>query len=68
MLVCRFFAALTATEKSGPGDSHRGGVAMALVEALGCDAAKGKDFSVGVKDERAFPQASEWPAMFASAK
>jgi len=63
-----FTAALTATDRIGSGDSHRGAVATALVEALGVDAAKGKDFSIAAKESREFPQADAWPAMFVSAK
>ena len=62
-----FTAALTATDRCGAGDSHRGAVAMALVQALGCEAAAGKDFSVAAKAGRKFPQAPEWPGMFAAA-
>ena len=63
-----FTAALTATDRCGQGDSHRGAVAMALVQALGCDAAKNKDFSVAAKEAREFPQPDAWPGMFAAAK
>lgn len=63
-----FTAALTATDRCGPGDSHRGAVAMALVQSLASDAAKDKDFSVAAKEGREFPQPSEWGAMFANAK
>ena len=63
-----FTAALTATDRVGSGDCHRGAVAMALVQALGCDAAAGKDFSIKAKEGREFPADSVWPAMFAGAK
>jgi len=63
-----FTAALTATERVGSGDSHRGAIAMSLVEALGCEAAKDKDFSIAAKSSREFPKADQWPAMFAAAK
>ena len=63
-----FTAALTATDRCGQGDSHRGAVAMALVSALGCDAAKGRDFSVKATPGKEFPQADAWPGLFASAK
>jgi len=62
-----FFAALTATDRVGPADSHRGGVASALVHALGCDAASGKDFSVSALEGREFPKPDAWPGMFAAA-
>ena len=63
-----FTAALTATDRLGAGDSHRGAIATALVQALGCDAAKGKDFSLQAKEGREFPKPEAWPGMFASAK
>ena len=63
-----FTAALTATDRLGAGDSHRGAIATALVQALGCDAAKGKDFSLQAKEGREFPKAEAWPGMFAAAK
>ena len=62
-----FTAALTATDRIGSGDSHRGAVAMALVQALGCDAAAGKDFSVKTTQSRNFPQPEAWPGMFSAA-
>ena len=60
-------AALTATDKVGAGDSHRGAVATALVEALRCDAAKNRDFGVKAKEGREFPDAAAWARMFESA-
>ena len=62
-----FMAATTATDRLGQGDSHRGGVATALVQALACDAAKNKDFSVAAKAGREFPKPEKWAGMFASA-
>jgi len=62
-----FFAALTSTDRIGPADSHRGGVAAALVEALGCDVATGKDFTVRTTESREFPKPDAWPALFAAA-
>ena len=62
-----FTAALTATDKVGAGDSHRGAVATALVEALRCDAAKNRDFGVKAKEGREFPDAAAWARMFESA-
>jgi len=59
-------AALTATDKIGPGDSHRGAVAACLVEALRAPAAAGRDFSVKAKEGRKFPSESELAAMFAA--
>ena len=45
-----FTAALTATSpEGGAGDSHRGGVAAALVESLRVEAALNKDFSVAAQ-------------------
>ena len=61
-------AALTATDRCGAGDSHRGAVATALVEALRVEVAGGGDFSVAVKEAEAFPPAEAWPALFANAK
>ena len=40
-----FTAALTATDKVGAGDSHRGAVAAALVEALRSPDAANRDYS-----------------------
>jgi len=62
-------AATTATSsKGGSGDSHRGAVAMALVEALSSADAANQDFSVGSKQERSFPSAEDWQRLFAQAK
>jgi len=60
-------AALTATEKVGAGDSHRGAVAACLVEALRAPAAAGRDFSVRATAGRRFPSEEELGAMFAAA-
>jgi len=61
-----FTAALTATtEEGGKGDSHRGAVASALVEALSEPAATDADFSVASVKGREFP--TDWAALFASA-
>lgn len=62
-----FMAALTATDNVGQGDSHRGAVAMALVQALGVDATKGRDYSVKATESREFPKPDAWPAMFEKA-
>uniref|UniRef100_A0A7S4HPG6 Uncharacterized protein n=1 Tax=Prymnesium polylepis TaxID=72548 RepID=A0A7S4HPG6_9EUKA len=61
-------AATTATSsKGGAGDSHRGAVATALVEALSAPEAVNSDFSVGAKQGRDFPTADEWKGLFAAA-
>jgi len=61
-------AATTATTNdSGQGDSHRGAVASALVEALSSPAAANRDFSVGARKARSFPDAKEWQDLFAQA-
>ena len=39
-------AVFTATDRLGPGDSHRGAVAASLVEALRSPAAANLDFSI----------------------
>ena len=44
-----------------------GGVATALVEALGNDVAADRDFSIRAVKGRAFPEPDQWDAMFASA-
>ena len=63
-----FTAALTATTpEGGTGDSHRGAVAMALVESLRADAAADADFSVASVTAREFPSEEEWAKMFARA-
>jgi len=62
-----FNAALTATERIGPGDSHRGAVATALVEALRSPDAGNRDFAVGAEEGRTFPTEAEWQAMFKKA-
>ena len=63
-----FSAALTATsEAGGDGDSHRGAVACALVEALRQPNAADADFSVGSEKGKVFPSEAEWAAMFANA-
>ncbi|KAL1530461.1 hypothetical protein AB1Y20_001363 [Prymnesium parvum] len=66
-----FLAAITATNSkggSGAGESHRGAVATALVEALRLSEAANKDFSVGAREGRQFPDAAAWRKMFANAK
>ena len=64
-----FTAALTATDRIGQGDSHRGAVATALVEALGCEPAKDKDFSIKTTEAREFDSSTAtWEKLFASAK
>jgi len=59
-----FTAALTATNECGAGDSNRGAVATALVEALRTPAAADADFSVRSVKGRSFPQEGAWPALF----
>ena len=60
-----FTAALTATApEAGDGDSHRGAVASALVEALSSPAAADADFSVKSTASRVFPTMEEWAGMF----
>lgn len=63
-----FTAALTATTpEGGSGDSHRGAVAAALVEALCVDAAANADFSVGSTKEPMPPSEVQWQALFSAA-
>lgn len=63
-----FTAALTATsETGGDGDSHRGGVAAALVESLRLGAAEDGDFSVGSEKGSDFPTEAAWEALFKGA-
>lgn len=63
-----FTAALTATSpEAHDGDSGRGGVANALVEALRVEAAANADFGVGTAKARASPTPEEWATLFASA-
>jgi len=63
-----FTAILTAiSEDACAGDSGRGAVAEALVEALACDAAAGGDFSVATAAGRAAPSREEWASMFVDA-
>ena len=64
-----FTAALTATSaEGGAGDSHRGAVATALIEALRVPgAAKSRDFSVSSEKGREFPGEAEWARMFDAA-
>lgn len=62
-----FTAAITATDKCGAGDSHRGAVAGALVESLEAEAAANRDFSVGSEEGETFPSEEAWRALFASA-
>ena len=62
-----FQAAMTATSL-GAGDSHRGAVASALVEAMRVQAAQdGGDFSVASVKGEAFPEPDAFAKMFASA-
>jgi len=61
------WAATTATDRLGPGDSHRGAVAACLVEALRSPEAAGRDFSVGALEGREFPSDDEWASMFKAA-
>ena len=42
-------------------------MAEALVEALACDAAAGRDFSVAAAAGRAAPSREEWASMFVDA-
>eukprot|EP00964_Phaeocystis_antarctica_P092053 scaffold59132_cov56-Phaeocystis_antarctica.AAC.4 len=63
-----FTAILTAiSEDACAGDSGRGAVAEALVEALACDAAAGRDFSIAAAAGRAAPSREEWASMFVDA-
>jgi len=63
-----FMAAMTATTpEGGQGDSHRGAVAMSLVEALRSEAATDADFSVETELSREFPSEEEWAKLFANA-
>jgi len=62
-----FTAAITATDKCGDGDSHRGTVATALVESLQAEAAANRDFSVGSEEGESFPSEEAWRSLFASA-
>ena len=58
---------MTATSL-GAGDSHRGAVASALVEAMRVQAAQdGGDFSVASVKGEAFPEPDAFAKMFASA-
>ena len=63
-----FTAALTATGL-GDGDSHRGAVATALVEALAAPAAADADFSVKTIEGREFPKGeATWAKLFEGAR
>lgn len=62
-----FTAALTAQERVGAGDSHRGAVAAALVEALRLPTAENRDFGVAAEEGRSFPGEEKWAELFASA-
>lgn len=63
-----FKAAFGATSPEAcEGDSGRGGVAYALVEALRVEAALGCDFGVGTATGRSSPTPEEWKQLFASA-
>jgi len=61
-----FTAVFTALDL-GAGDSHRGAVAAALVEALRSVSAADADFSVGAEKGNKFPSEAEWPALFDNA-
>ena len=56
-------AALTATTPIGPGDSHRGAVASALVSSLCSKATCNMDFSVCSVPSRIFPSTEEWDSL-----
>ena len=59
---------MTATSADAhDGDSGRGGVANALVEALRLEAAANADFGVGTASARASPTTEEWAQLFAKA-
>jgi len=60
-------AALTATDKVGSGDSHRGAVAAALVEALRVPAAANRDFGIAAEEGLSFPTPEQWGEMFSAA-
>jgi hypothetical protein len=63
-----FKAAFGATSPEAcEGDSGRGGVANALVEALRCEAAAESDFGVATASGRASPSPEEWKQLFAKA-
>jgi len=63
-----FTAAFGATSAEVcDGDSGRGGVAAALVEALRLEAATGSDFGVGTQQSRTSPTDEEWKELFAKA-
>jgi len=62
-----FTAAITATDKIGSGDSHRGAVAASLVESLRVPSAANRDFSVAAQEGSSFPTDAEWAAKFAEA-
>ena len=63
-----FKAAFGATSPDAcDGDSGRGGVANALVEALRCEGAAEADFGVGTAKGRASPTPQEWKQLFANA-
>jgi hypothetical protein len=63
-----FTAALTATApEGGDGDSHRGAVATALVEALRLPSAADGEFSVKSSKGTEFPAPSAWDDLFKNA-
>jgi len=63
-----FKAAFGATSPEAcAGDSGRGAVANALVEALRCEAAAEADFGVATATGRASPTPEEWKQLFANA-
>lgn len=60
-----FTAALTATTaEGGAGDSHRGAVATALVEALRVPSAAGGDYSLKSSKGKEFPAPEQWATLF----
>jgi len=61
-----FTAALTATERVGSGDSHRGAVATALVEAMRVPSAANRDFGVAAVEGKTFPAANQWSDLFSA--
>ena len=52
------------SERAEPGDTGRGGVAAAMVQALAQPAAEGGDFAVGTADGKAEPTQTEWDSLF----
>ena len=63
-----FSAILNAiSEKACAGDSGRGAVAEALVEALACESASDGEFAVATVEGRCAPSRDEWARMFENA-